>query len=287
MESLKGYERFTFQTLAAIYKSKLLLDLSLESFHAFPENFHPRVIAPLNEAVAFSIKERNAVVSGRTLEEERDDNIIKGDKILNNAVFLKRINERGDIDDLSELTFFNQQILEQNLVYFVALIESYMHHSAEFIYKHKSEYLEKKKDREWAQNSFSGRLNKLNDRFGINLGFEQNLLSLFDEFDLLRNCILHNGSKVSPRYHDKFKEIREINLGDPIELSKYFLNAVYYLSSDFVELLFIETSNLVQDKNGALMAKLSLSITPAGFNKDYMTKKGNWMHTELTENGVM
>jgi hypothetical protein len=47
-------------------------------------------------------------------------------------------------------------------------------------------------------------------------------LDLFDEADLIRNCVLHNGSKVSEDYYKKFGKKRELQLMEPIKLNNHF-----------------------------------------------------------------
>ena len=96
----------------------------------------------------------------------------------------------------------------------------------------------------WSKGGFTTRIDSLRTKFKIILGFKKALQALLDEANLLRNCILHNGSKVSRQYLEQFGEKRNLILNTPINLSPHFIRAIFYLSIDFIRVLFVEVSKI-------------------------------------------
>lgn len=220
------------------------------------------------------------------------------------------------IDQMNVIKGFDFQpvILEQSLVYMVGIIESYICDSARIIYSNMPKYLnahdlslifseltefdsldamkevmlQKAMGRTWSQGSFSNRIDKLRKKFSIILNFKAYLKELLDEANLLRNCILHNGSKVSEDYLKEFGEKRTLELNSLIMISPYFIDAIFYLGLDLIKLLFIETSGKAWEPSKKINAELfSESFGCAVYFKDAVTQKDNWIYKELHEHGVL
>ena len=273
MIEFEDYKTLTFDTLASINKSKLLMDFSIKTFEHFPDNIHQNAVRSLGEAMRYIVRKIEAVIKGDRIEE-RSDIVIDGDKHLNKLVFLARLNGEQKIQisssNLNRYISYKEQILEQNLVYAIGITEGYLYDTVKIIYQNNPKHLadhdlsmnfkdlididntadlfkemtELAVGRTWSEGNFSERMGKLRTKFEIILSFKKNLKELLDEANLIRNCILHNGSKVSSDYYDKFGDKRKLTLGEPIVLSQSFCDAIYYLSLDFIELLFVETSNI-------------------------------------------
>jgi hypothetical protein len=112
-------------------------------------------------------------------------------------------------------------------------------------------------------------------------------LDLFDEADLIRNCVLNNGSKVSEDYYKKFGKKRELQLMEPIKLNQSFLNAIYYLSIDFVKILFIEVSKICYGHTKGLAQTYLSKLGPTEFYKDLINSPNSRMFKDLREIGVL
>lgn len=317
--NFNNYKALTSDILSGILKSKLLLDFSLKTFDSFPNNLHQSVRHSMDKSFNHSLKEREAYLKGEYIET-RDKVILEGDRLLFPFIDLLKLEGKksknnftfvGDNPMLVNELKFHQQILEQNLVYFVGIIEGYIYDSVRVLYSCKPNFLgehnlslgfseiikynniddiktkmvEMAVGRKWSEGGFSNRIEKLRKKFGILLDFKKELQNLLDEANLLRNCILHNGSKVSTDYLKDFGKKKNLQLNAPIEVSPYFIDAIYYLSLDFVKLLFIKTSEIAWDKT-----KLGLdfsNIGPCGYYKDVMMKKENWIYQELHDNGII
>jgi len=322
MTEFNDYKSLTYDILSNVLKSKLLLGFSLRSFTNFPNNIHQEVKNPWEKALAYTLEERNAAIQGTTIEG-RDDVVLEGDRLLMPYFGLHQLASKDANKSITSIegkpmlvnnVDFNQQILEQNLVYFVGIIEGYIYDSVRIIYQNIPEKLashnlsmefsdiikqenfdelmeqmiEMAVGRKWSEGGFSKRIEKLRSKFGINLGFKRILQEFLDEANLIRNCILHNGSKVSSDYFKEYGEKRTLQLNTPVVISSYFLDCLYYLAIDFVKILFVETSNLAWTPNKKTEAEIwAGSIGSSGFYKDVITKEENWIYKELHENGIL
>jgi hypothetical protein len=201
---------------------------------------------------------------------------------------------------------FHSIISEKQLVYIVGLIEGFILDSVRVIYYSNEEYIEQHNvepdfstfkslenfeelkadriihitERKWGNGSFSVRMNKLKSKFGIDLDFDSRLVDILDEANLLRNCILHNGAKVSLDYFEFIKDKKEINIGDKIKIDRYFNECLYYLSLDFITKLFCLIEPMTF-KTG--IAKL---VYDHSYFKDVMLKEDNWIYKRLNENKI-
>lgn len=216
--------------------------------------------------------------------------------------------------DGSDLAIYNidfeSVISEKQLVYFVGLIEGFILDSVRVLYYNKEAYIEQHTveppladlkalanyeelkieriinitERKWGSGSFTTRFEKLNNKFGIQLGFEPKLQSLFDEANLLRNCILHNGGKVSSDYYSEIGINKGLNIGDKITINRYFNEAIYYLSLDLVKKLYclIESLSFYDSPEQSL----ALADTDFGYFKDYMIIEDNHLYKRLHEKGI-
>lgn len=313
------YLELTLNNLSGVFKSKLLYDFSLRTFKDFPNLIHSSVRENWDKALAYTLKEREAFISGAQIEP-RNENIIDGDRLLIPYFFLqKAVGKDGNkniiIADgepiLAASINFKDQILHQNLVYFIGILESYIYDSVKIIYQNSDDELSKhdlhlsfsdiinsgnQEDlkqtminkalgRNWSEGGFSKRIEVLRNKFNINIGIKKKLLRLLDEANLLRNCILHNGGKVSNDYFLEFGKEKNITENKAIIISPHFLDAIYYLSIDFIKILSIKVSEICWDNKST---ELYLSgIGPAGYFKDVMTKSDNWIYKELHKNGVL
>lgn len=201
---------------------------------------------------------------------------------------------------------FHSIISEKQLVYIVGLIEGFILDSVRVIYYLNDEYIEQHKvepdfstlkslenfeelkadriiritERKWGNGNFSTRMDRLKTKFGIDLDFDRRLVDILDEANLLRNCILHNGAKVSIDYFDFIKGKKEINIGDKIKIDRYFNECLYYLSLDFITKLFCLVEPITF-KTG--IAEL---VYDHSYFKDVMLKEDNWIYKRLNENKI-
>ncbi|MFD2890403.1 hypothetical protein ACFS5J_00025 [Flavobacterium chuncheonense] len=205
---------------------------------------------------------------------------------------------------------FESVISEKQLVYFVGLIEGFILDSVRVLYYNKEHHIEQHiiepplsvlrtsadyenlkiqriidiTERKWGAGSFTTRFDRLNTKFGINLGFDPILLNLFDEANLLRNCILHNGAKVSSDYYSAIGVHKGLNIGDKLNVSRYFNEALYYLSLDLVKKLYCQ----IESHSFYDSPEQSFTIADTDFNyfKDTMLDNNNWIYKRLHEKGI-
>lgn len=216
--------------------------------------------------------------------------------------------------DGNELAIYNidfkSVISEKQLVYFVGLIEGFILDSVRVLYYNKENYIEQHAvepplsdlrglvnyeelkiqriinvtERKWGSGSFTTRFEKLNNKFGIQLGFDSKLESLLDEANLLRNCILHNGAKVSSDYYTEIGINKGLHIGDKITIDRYFNEAIYYLSLDLVKKLYCLIESLsFYDRPEQSFA---LVDTDFGYFKDAMINEDNHLYIRLHEKGI-
>lgn len=319
--NIDQYSKLTRNIITNIYKSRILYEFTLSTFDNFPNNIKPEVRQNWDLAFDYHLRERKAFINGEKIER-RTEKIIIGEKTLHPYFFIqKELGEKAEKklinvnqeDWLATKINFQNQIIEQNLVYFIGIIEGFMYDSVKLIYEQEESYLkdhkmqidfaeiielkdydvlkknmiEKALGRKWSQGLISKRFESLRTKFNITLGFKKTLLELFDEADLIRNCVLHNGSKVSKDYYNQFGEKRNLKLMQPINLNQSFLNVIYYLSIDFVKILFIEVSKICYgNKNGSADFYLS-GLGPNEFYKDSITSPNNHMFKDLKKIGVL
>ena len=136
MIEFEDYKTLTFDTLASINKSKLLMDFSIKTFEHFPDNIHQNAVRSLGEAMRYIVRKIEAVIKGDRIEE-RSDIVIDGDKHLNKLVFLARLNGEQKIQisssNLNRYISYKEQILEQNLVYAIGITEGYLYDTVKII----------------------------------------------------------------------------------------------------------------------------------------------------------
>ncbi|MFD2565010.1 hypothetical protein [Aquimarina rubra] len=206
---------------------------------------------------------------------------------------------------ISEIDF-HSIISEKQLVYIVGVIEGFILDSVRVIYYTNEEYIEQhnvKPDfstlknlenfeklkteriihithRKWGKGSFSTRMKRIKSKFRLDFDFDKRLVEILDEANLLRNCILHNGAKVSIEYFDFIKGKKETNIGDDIMIDRYFTECLYYLSLDFVTKLFYLVEPITF-KTG-----IGELVYDHSYFKDVMLKEDNWIYKRLTENKI-
>lgn len=315
------YYKVTINVMSSIYKSRLFLAFSLKTFQNFPNNIHSTIRKPFDKSLDYSLREWEACGQEVSLEP-RDEDVIEGARLIMPFIYLQRINRQesqkniintpGGLVRINDVNF-QQQILEQNLVYLIGIIESFIYDSVKVIYincpehlkKHdlglsfsdileyenmddiRGQMIEKAMGRTWSTGSFSTRITKLQKKFKINVGFKKKLQDLLDEANLIRNCILHNGSKVSSDYASQFGERRNAKVDEPILINPFFLDAIFYLSIDLIKALFIEASGAAWDLNHKSDAEDGTSLISSGFYKNFMLQKDHWIYEELHENGIL
>ncbi len=201
---------------------------------------------------------------------------------------------------------FQSIIAEKQLVYLIGLIEGFILDSVRILYYTNEQYIEQHivepafstlrtlenfeelkieriiqvTERKWGAGSFTTRFNKLQTKFGIDLEFHSRLIALFDEANLLRNCILHNGAKVSIDYYNFIGKSRGFNIGDKLNINRYFNESLYYLSVDFVTKLFCVVDSL------SFQTEIGQLVYDHGYFKDVMLNEDNWIYQRLTEQGI-
>ena len=106
--------------------------------------------------------------------------------------------------------------------------------------------------------------------------------AIFDEANLLRNCILHNGAKASKNYYSAIGVTKGLNVGDPIRIDKYFNEAMYYLSIDLINKLFY----IVDSYSFQGHSDQSQVDEPVSYFKDVMLDSENWIFNRLTKQGI-
>lgn len=300
---------------------KIQFEFSLKTFESFPNNINSKVKSAWENSIEYNIKEFAAFISKSNIEP-RTEEIIEANKISTPYMILQRMHKDNSNDIITTVNGnpikvtkidFEQLILEQQLIYFVGLIEGYLIESIQVIYSNKTDLLsdhdlelnfkelndlenfdniQKKMiemaiGRSWSIGSFSTRMERLRSKFGITLKFKKELKELFDEANLLRNCILHNGSKVSSDYMSQFGTKRKINKNDNIHFSVYFLDALYYLSLDFVKELFIEVTNLSWESMTRGAAEDWICGAHNTYYKDHILNKDNYIYKELKRNNIL
>lgn len=321
MENLEEYKKLTSDFISRIYKVKILSEFSFNSFNEFPNRIHKEAKYSWEKSIDYTIRERESFASGSEIEV-RDSEVIEGDRISIPYIHLQRIHNNESQKIVTSIggqqttvckIDFEQLVLDQNLVYLIGLIEGFMLESVILIYKNKSELLSEHDlqvdfktlnemndiqtlrnhmidqaiGRTWSERGFSTRIEKLRTKFNIILGFKKDLIKLLDEANLIRNCVLHNGSKVSKEYEEGFATKRLLKKNDSIKFSKYFLDAIYYLSLDFVKSLFINTSGCVWGDGEKINSEIYISGIHPNYFKDVMLTKGNWINTEMLDNNVL
>jgi hypothetical protein len=146
--------------------------------------------------------------------------------------------------------------------------------------------IEEAMGRDWSVGSFTKRVEKLQAKFGVNLGFKKQILLLFDEANLLRNCILHTGSKISPDYAQQFGKARKAKKGDQVSFNSHFAMAITYLSRDWIKDLFMNVSASCWGSGHREQADNCIcGIHNFWFREAFLNPQNEW-HKVMRDNGV-
>lgn len=315
------YKDLTYDFITKIYKMKIQFEFSIKTFQGFPNNLSTQVKSGWEQAMEYNIREFGAFISKSKIEP-RTEEMVQANRIATPYMILQKIYRDNTNEIITTVNGhpikvakidFEQLILEQQLTYFVGLIEGFLIESIQILFENKPDFLsdhdlelkfkeinalenfeniqkkmiEMAVGRSWSAGNFSNKIEKLRTKFGITLKFKKQLKDILDEANLLRNCILHNGSKVSSDYLDQFGTKRNITKGDNIKFSVYFLDALYYLSLDFVKELFIETSNLSWNSITKSSAEDWICGAHNSYYKDHIWKEDNYIFQELKRNRVL
>lgn len=303
-------------------KTRIVYDFSLLTFSDFPNNIHSNVrkgfdsiLKEMIDSIDDYLNNGNFVLPERSKQYDEFGELVEA---YNWVLSSEGENSQSQSMTLEGKVFltrkidFNQQILEQNLVYISGVIESFMYDSVKLIYENnpdliashekslsfkeileyddlqnlKTKLIDLAVGREWAKGSFSSRIEKLRTKFKIQLSLKKDLQKFLDEIYLIRNSIVHNGSKVTKDYHDAFGEQRDIIIGDKLEISQVRLQALYYLSIDLIKLLFIQTTKQCWSNNELLLKNVQ-NIGSRVFYKETKLKNGNDFYNQLKAEKIL
>ncbi|MDC1068430.1 hypothetical protein OAQ99_04655 [Candidatus Kapabacteria bacterium] len=318
------YLKLHRNTILEINKSRLAFLFSMKSLEDFPNNLTDIVTQPFHANWKKSLDDGDAIVHGEEFNNLRefDDVEIEGNfytsPYINIINTLKRKNKSYNvIQSVIGGRYFNvpqidftQILISQQIVYLVGIIEGFTLDSVKYIYSNKIDYLyqhqialpineivnntrtelesmaiTKATERKWSDGSFSKRFKKLKDKFEIDLDIDKVLIDILDEANLLRNSILHNGSKFTNDYAKLYGRKRNIKEGDSLSTTSYFVELLYYLTIDVINILTKETYKIVNDIEDGIPHLFI--IGDVSFYKDSINNTDNWIYKRMVENGVL
>jgi len=309
-----SYDKLYKNITISLHKSYLASKFHFNTMKDFPNNISDDVKWPMVDALDYYLKEYEIFSQGKNPEElwKRSKRVIEWDFYLHPFHAIQKLSNNTDMWDKNIMTMNNEKLLiqninfdsiiiEQQLVFMLGLIEGFIFDSVKTIYYNNDKYILKNpkgknpdqlsgqekldminnlNSRKWSMWWFSSRFDKLNHTFDINLWFKKELINIFDEANLMRNCILHNCSKITQNYYKIFWKHRNLDIGDNLEINEYFLESIYYISLDLIRILYLEV-NAKWFNNDNIKYELGWN-----YYKDFMNKKWNWLYERLNEKGV-